>query len=194
MYLAGKSRVSEQRAREAEKAEAHIMHQATHDELTGLLNRRGLEKLLAERRPPRAILYADSTNLKKVNDDLGHDRGDQAIIATANILKSGLRPGDVAARTGGDEFLVLLDTERRENQDTLSPDELLTPVSGRIHGATQSLLSLPENTDLVKAGFDIAVGGAVWEQGMSVDDLRSAAEQAMYAAKTLQHEANGRHR
>jgi diguanylate cyclase (GGDEF)-like protein len=194
LHLAGKNRVAEQQVRTAEKAEAHIMHQATHDELTGLLNRRGLENLLAGNKPPRAILYADSTNLKAVNDKLSHDRGDQAITATADILKASLRPGDIAARTGGDEFLVLLDAERRESQDNLSPDELLAPVTSRIQKATQNLLELPENADLVSTGFDLAVGGAVWEQGMSIDDLRGAAEQAMYAAKTVQHQTNGQHR
>ncbi len=194
LYFANKSRQAEHRAKQAEKAEEHIMHQATHDELTGLLNTRGLEKLLAENRPPRAMVYADSTNLKGVNDTLGHDRGNEAIIKTAEVLQNNLRPGDVLARIGGDEFLVLLDPERREDQDILTPDELLGPVISRIGEATHGLLADEENADLVKAGFNIAVGGAVWQQGMAVDDLRGAAEAAMYDAKEIQHAANGSHR
>lgn len=173
LYLFGKNR--------------RLHHEATHDELTGLINRRGLNELLDGNRPPRALLYADSTELKKVNDTISHARGDDAIKETMRVLKDSLRPDDVVARIGGDEFLVLLDPTRRKSQDPLSPEQILNPVIARISEETQALLQLEENADLVATGFNIAVGGAVWEQGMSIEDLRNAAEQEMYAAKALQH-------
>lgn len=180
--------------RQAEQAAKREHYEATHDRLTGALNARGLEELLNGQSPPRAMLYADGTNQKKINDTLGHKRGDQTIVMTAEILRKNLRPGDVLARIGGDEFLVLLDTERRREHDELTPDELLDPVISRIGEETAHTLQQPANTDLVEAGFDIAVGGVVWQQGMSVDDMRGGAEQKMYEVKAVQHAVNGSHR
>lgn len=177
--------------RRAQKAEARAEYEATHDSLTGVLNERGLEKLLESKSPPRAMLYVDGTNQKKVNDELGHDRGDEAIKMTADILQKNLRPGDVVARIGGDEFLVLLDTERRREHDELTPEQLLDPVTGRIAEETTHTLEQPENADLQQVGFNVAVGGTVWRQGMSVVDMRNASEQNMYGVKQTQHAANG---
>jgi GGDEF domain-containing protein len=95
------------------------------------------------------------------------------------------------ARIGGDEFLVLLDTERRQEHDELTPEQLLNPVTGRISEETAHALGLPANADLQGVGFNIAVGGTVWQQGMSVADMRNASEQNMYSAKKVQHAANG---
>lgn len=169
----------------------HLRHKATHDPLTGLLNRHGLEEELAKKQPPRAMLHADSTNLKKVNDTLGHDRGDEAIVATAEVLKASLRPDDVLARIGGDEFLVLLDPERRSSTKAMTSKELLDTVKSRIGEEADKLLAQPENTDLVMAGFDVAVGGAVWEEGMSIDHLRANSDADMYRVKQAQHLADG---
>jgi diguanylate cyclase (GGDEF)-like protein len=167
-------------------------YEATHDNLTGALNTRGLEELLAQNKPPKAMLYVDGTNQKAVNDTISHDRGDEAIIGTAIVLKKSLRPSDILARIGGDEFLVLLDTERRSDEDPLSPDQLLAAVIPRVDQETQVFLG--NNPDLVGAGFNIAVGGATWQMGMSVVDMKSVAEQDMNRAKQEQHQVDGRYR
>lgn len=165
--------------------------QATHDELTGLLNTRGLEGLLSSQVPPQAILYVDGTNQKAVNDKLGHDRGDMAIIGTAEVLQASLRPQDIAARIGGDEFLALLNPEPRTT--TYRPaEEIVGAVIGRMHDSTQ--VYLDQNPDLREIGFDIAVGGAVWQAGMSVLDLRQTAESNMYEVKSEQHDRGTRYR
>lgn len=169
----------------------HLRKEATRDSLTGLLNRRGLDKVLANDRPPRAMLHADSTNLKRVNDALGHDRGDEAIVATARVLQASLRPSDIIARIGGDEFMVLLDAERRRGTEPMTSQELLDAVKSRIGEETASLTAQPENTDLVTAGFNIAVGGAVWQEGMSIEQLRADSDADMYRAKEAQHAASG---
>ena len=88
---------------------------AMGDALTGLSNRRGFELLgdravnLAGRlQLPVAAVYADIDEMKPINDELGHDAGDRAILACARLLEANLRESDVLARLGGDEFCALL--------------------------------------------------------------------------------------
>lgn len=89
--------------------------EATTDPLTGLWNRRGFEPLLdqALARAARtgesiAVVLVDVDRFKQVNDEFGHGAGDEALVAVAAAMQGGIRPTDVAARTGGDEFAILL--------------------------------------------------------------------------------------
>ncbi|OGR89023.1 MAG: hypothetical protein A2992_04315 [Elusimicrobia bacterium RIFCSPLOWO2_01_FULL_59_12] len=92
---------------------ASLRSETMTDELTGLYNRRGYEVLsqiyldLAQRRGKRIfVIYADLDSLKQINDQAGHQAGDQAITRTAEILKKTFRKSDIIARIGGDEFAV----------------------------------------------------------------------------------------
>lgn len=100
----------QQERRRAERAEV----EALTDDLTGLYNRRGWQKLLTAEETrcqelgcPACIIVIDVDDLKQVNDSLGHAAGDQYLYRLAKALKSVLRKEDVAARVGGDEFAVL---------------------------------------------------------------------------------------
>lgn len=89
-----------------------IEYLSFHDELTGVYNRHYLkneiEKLNNSRKYPISIIIGDLDNLKKVNDNYGHLKGDQYIKKAANIIKNLLREEDIIARVGGDEFVILL--------------------------------------------------------------------------------------
>jgi len=91
-----------------------LAHQATHDPLTGLFNRRGtlelLDQVLAESsgREPIGLLFCDLDRFKAVNDALGHRGGDRFISIIADRLSRSLEPGAIAGRMGGDEFVVVL--------------------------------------------------------------------------------------
>jgi len=144
---------------------------AFSDALTGLANRRALDERLqqelsrAQRRPDRAfsVLIIDLDGFKQVNDQLGHAAGDQVLMRFARFLTGHLRTHDVVARTGGDEFMVLL------------PDT----CGAECAGAVQRLRKAFE-------GFEIgcSIGGASWPgDGYSVNALMIEADQAMYADK-----------
>ena len=89
-----------------------IEYLSFHDYLTGLYNRRYLEDAIArldiERNLPFAIIVIDVNGLKRVNDTYGHEAGDQFIKTVADILKTSCRADDIIARTGGDEFVIIL--------------------------------------------------------------------------------------
>ena len=101
--------------RETDRATGQLRRRAATDALTGLGNRRALEQrleaLLAANREsydPVAALLIDVDHFKQINDELGHEAGDECLVFLANLLQSSLRGGDHALRIGGDEFIVLM--------------------------------------------------------------------------------------
>ncbi|MHA2123177.1 MAG: diguanylate cyclase, partial [Promethearchaeota archaeon] len=96
------------------KMEEELRSLSLTDQLTGLYNRRGFItladqylKVLDRQKQGIFLLYADLDRLKWINDELGHNEGDRAIVQTAKILRDNYRKSDVIARMGGDEFVVL---------------------------------------------------------------------------------------
>lgn len=94
------------------KTQEHLEHLIDHDDLTGIYNRRRYEKeierLNDENQLPLSIIIADINGLKLINDSFGYSEGDNIIALSAKLISSGCRDGDVLARTGGDEFTLLL--------------------------------------------------------------------------------------
>jgi diguanylate cyclase len=110
-----KVKKSEARIHELEMELETTSDLVRHDQLTGVLNRRGLEdmfnKEVARAQRHDTLLCVgmlDIDNFKKLNDSLGHDVGDQALIHLATVCKETLRPQDTVARFGGEEFIILL--------------------------------------------------------------------------------------
>lgn len=104
---------------ERKKQEEKIIKLTYRDALTGLYNRRffeeELKRLDTKRQLPISIIMADVNGLKIINDSYGHQKGDEVLKKTAEILKSSLRKEDILARQGGDEFAILLpNTDKNE--------------------------------------------------------------------------------
>jgi two-component system cell cycle response regulator len=163
---------------------AALQSLALTDTLTGLCNRRGFVTVADERlklaqrtRQTVALIFVDLNGMKRINDELGHEFGDQALIATARILKATFRASDVVARLGGDEFVVLAMAAHPS-------------TSGRIRKRLmQSLTCYNESGEGVQISF--SVGFAHYRpldsEGTSVEQLITQADEAMYVEKRAHH-------
>ncbi len=157
---------------------AALERQTREDPLTGLLNRRALDDKLASelhraRRHQRPLCLAllDLDNFKDINDTLSHIVGDQVLIETARLLKANRREGDVAARIGGEEFVILF------------PDTHLDVAQA----ACERLLTCIRTADWlahgVKRWVTASLGVAQYDATEQALELLSRADLAMYAAK-----------
>lgn len=155
-----------------------IAHQAFHDRLTGLPNRAllmdrlqgGLDRMGRGHGEAPHVFYLDVDNLKPINDQLGHARGDEALAGLARALEGAVRSGDTVARVGGDEFVVLC-----ENMDEASE----AVVRDKVEAAVRSVV-----VDGVPHGISVSVGCArAATQSETPAELLARADQAMYDAK-----------
>lgn len=162
-----------------------LTHSATHDELTDLPNRRRLSALIssalecAVREDRRiALCFVDLDRFKTVNDTFGHAVGDRLLVAAAHAIRNSARPGDHAARVGGDEFVVLLDPIRTEGE--------AQSIADRIHLAIseQHVQGLPRNRT------NASIGVAVSEPGDTPSTLLQRADLALYRTKSARATAN----
>lgn len=161
---------------------SRIRHLADHDPLTQLPNRRqALSDLydLAHRGKrsgqPFAVLSIDLDGFKPINDEHGHDAGDEVLRVIADRLQSAVRTGDTVARMGGDEFIVLID-DGKANDET----HLLIYASRMRDILSQPIPLLQGQQVYVGASIGIA---AYPSHALKVADLMREADQAMYRAK-----------
>ncbi len=155
-----------------------IEHQALHDTLTGLGNRRMLEDhanqifAIAERENwPTSLIFLDVDRFKNINDTLGHHAGDELLVQIARLLGRCIRPEDTLVRYSGDEFAILL-----THADTLSARK----VAERIISALNNPLELRGHKLQITMSLGIASSP---RDGSNLNDLLKAADIAMYQAK-----------
>jgi len=165
--------------KEAEAARKAISDQlafeAAHDTMTGLSNRARLTdrvtEALRDGGDSVAVLFIDLDHFKIVNDGLGHAAGDELLVEAARRLRGVIRPGDVLARFGGDEFVVLC--------EQVTGIDGASQVADRLLGALSQPMTVAGDEVFVTASIGIALS----EAGSTAESLLRQADAAMYQAK-----------
>ncbi len=176
-----------------------MTYQASHDALTGLVNRREFERRLREAMDsaqtgdaPHALCYLDLDRFKVVNDTCGHTAGDNMLREVASIIKEAVRDSDTAGRIGGDEFALLLVGCPLEKARQIA-DDVVRSVNDFRFVWKDKIFNIGVSIGLVEIGHD----------GGSIEDIMNSADSACYVAKkqggvhvhvySAREEANARH-
>jgi diguanylate cyclase len=169
---------AEERVRKLEQELEQVSELVREDQLTGALNRRGMEETLERefKRADRAkamisVALLDIDNFKQLNDTLGHQGGDDALIHLTRVIKDALRPSDSVARYGGEEFLIILpDTGMQQAMETLERLQRELTKKFFLHNNERKLITF-------------SAGVALRAEDEDKEDLIGRADKAMYHAK-----------
>jgi two-component system cell cycle response regulator len=166
------------------EASIALAHEAMHDPLTGVLNRRAfaaaLSREVSRKRRHQNVLavgICDVDHFKRINDTYGHQAGDEVLCGVVRLFGSNLRPHDVLGRHGGDEFVLLTEQAREEGSDTL------------YERLRASVANSPIHTGAGDISITISFGVKLAAVGETETELLAAADRALYQAK-----ASGRNR
>ncbi|MDI9243918.1 diguanylate cyclase [Marinobacter sp. CHS3-4] len=161
--------------RKVEQRTEELNRLARVDALTGLMNRRGLDEALAaeiERAQRQSsgfgLIWMDIDHFKAINDELGHQAGDDILCRVALWLRAGLRPYDQPGRWGGDEFVVVL--------SPCDPDTL-SQIANRIRA------TIERDSERTGAPVTVSIGGYFCQPGDDMDTILHQADQALYDVK-----------
>ena len=158
---------------ENEEREILMKHQAEHDSLTELLNRRSFDQILSlyeKDRSSFALILADVDVFKQINDTCGHDTGDRILKRVAALLHTTFRSTDYVCRIGGDEFAVIMVDMSRELYYTIT--DKIAEING--------LLAVPEDG---LPAVSLSAGVAFSDENGFCSSLFRAADSALYTAK-----------
>jgi diguanylate cyclase len=169
---------AEARIKELEAKLDHMSELVREDQLTGSLNRKGLDDVFerevarSERRgTPLCVAMLDLDNFKALNDKYGHFAGDEALIHLVRVVKNTLRPTDVIARFGGEEFVILLPETRLEDA---------TDTMKRLQRELTKHFFLYKNERML---ITFSAGVTSWQQKEEQSTVVARADKAMYKAK-----------
>jgi len=153
-----------------------LEHIASEDPLTGLSNRRKVERHIETRIRSRkvfSVISLDLNGFKKLNDTYGHLAGDDLLKQFATELRTVFRSHDIIGRVGGDEFIVLVDGDLSVAAARLE----------RIRRWVNGSYAVKDKPDALKVNVSAAAGAAEWSPGESMRDVLGRADAAMYADK-----------
>ena len=171
---------------EIKKMEEQMQKASITDELTGLYNRRGFFALaehnfkMIKRSNNRSyLLYIDMDNLKRINDNFGHNEGDAAIVMASEILKTTYRDTDIIARVGGDEFIIF-------------PVETSETSYDSIVSRLQRNLDIANTSSSLDYELSLSIGIALinTESPCNIDELIVQADKLMYESKAIKKQSH----
>ncbi|MGH2907348.1 MAG: diguanylate cyclase [Solirubrobacterales bacterium] len=159
---------------------ARAVELSTVDALTGLANMRGLRRAMADTRDSRdddivALIAVDLDEFKLVNDLHSHTLGDKVLVAVADVMRMTLRNGDIGARRGGDEFVIVC---RVHNEVDLMA--MTTRLGAVIKSARLALVNDVSPT--------ASISTTIWEAGEDADSVLTRSDEALHQAKLITHE------
>jgi diguanylate cyclase len=169
---------AEERVRQLEEELEQVSEQVHQDQLTGALNRRGMDEALdreikrADRQhTPVSLALLDIDNFKQLNDTLGHQAGDHALVHLTQVIKETLRPTDEVARYGGEEFIIIMsETALEEGVATVTRLQRELTKKFFLHNNERRLITF-------------SAGVALRTPDEAAEDLIGRADRAMYQAK-----------
>lgn len=168
----------QQRTAELQQSNIQLEQLATTDSLTLLANRRallaGAEAMMeraARKDMPLAVLMLDLDHFKKINDKYGHAAGDEVLENVGQLLSSTVRQIDIAARTGGEEFTILLEDSTLEGAQIVA-ERLVARMQKLYFGADSDSFTVT-----------MSIGLTIWEPGERIDKTFARADAALYEAK-----------
>ena len=169
---------AEERVKQLEEELEHVSEKMHEDQLTGALNRRGMDESMerelkrADRQEtPVSLALLDIDNFKQLNDTLGHQAGDHALVHLTTVIKESLRPTDEVARYGGEEFIIIMsETSLEDAMATITRLQRELTKKFFLHNNDRKLITF-------SAGVALRMGNE------TADDLIARADKAMYLAK-----------
>ncbi len=174
---------------EVKRSQARLVHEAGHDHLTSLPNRRLMLELIARALgdlvpgsgPTVALLFCNVDQFKDYNDSFGHLMGDRLLVAVAERVEGALRSGEQLGHFGGDKLLVLIpDLRATQGRSASTEVEQALEVADRIRDAFVEPVQVGDRRSFVTLSTGIALAT---DPGVSADDLASEADTAMYEAR-----------
>jgi diguanylate cyclase len=169
---------AEERVKKLEEELEEVSEKMHEDQLTGALNRRGMDEAMdreitrADRQQtPVSLALLDIDNFKQLNDTLGHQAGDQALVHLTNVIKEALRPTDAVARYGGEEFIIIMsETALEEAMATVTRLQRELTKKFFLHNNERKLITF-------------SAGVALRTVNETAGDVIARADKAMYQAK-----------
>lgn len=147
-----------------------LRDQRDRDPLTGLFNRRVLQDIMSGSHLARSVVLCDLDKFKRINDQWGHGAGDEVLKATAHILSSHVREGDIVTRLGGEEFAIVLHTDLQTSLGIVERIRLCIAATA---------IAVPGDSVRMTASF----GVVQVQQGESIQNAIHRADALLYAAK-----------
>jgi len=155
-----------------------LAHQATHDLLTGILNRRAIDQIFARllaraQREQNGLVIGicDLDHFKEINDTYGHQVGDEVLCGVVRVLENNLRVYDQLGRWGGEEFLLI------------APGHIEPNIEGLYERLRLAVAETPIETRVGKISITVSIGVSCWSGKETTDELLSSADTALFLAK-----------